>query len=998
MSFTSVLEKIFGSKSERDYKRLAPLVDEIKELRAPMKEWSDEKLQGKTDEFRRRLQEGETVDDLMTEAYAVVWETCRRLAERKVSWTVLGREVVWNMIPYDVQLIGAMVLNQGKIAEMATGEGKTLVAVFPLYLNALEGKGAHLVTVNDYLAQRDAEWMGGIYRFLGLTVGFIKNDLSPAQRREMYARDITYGTNNEFGFDYLRDNMAVRKEDLVQRGFHYVIVDEVDSCLVDEARTPLIISGPVGESSHRFGELKPLVENLVRKQTRLLNSYLADVEKVLRSGEQIDHETGLKLLRISRGGPKLPRFMKLRKEPGIQEIIRSVESEYLRDKNMWEADQELYYVIEEKQNTVDLTEKGRAEFGAHDPEFFVLPDLSVELGRIESDESLSVEEKARRVEALHRLYGERNEGIHNVTQLLKAYALFSKDDEYVIQDGKIMIVDEFTGRIMPGRRFSDGLHSALEAKEGVKIEAETQTYATITLQNFFRMYDKLSGMTGTAETEAAEFHEIYDLDVVVIPTNRPVRRVDYDDRIYRTKREKYNAIVEEVAELHELGLPVLVGTTTVEVSETLSRLFKRRGIRHNVLNAKHHKREAEIVAEAGQWGAVTIATNMAGRGTDIQLGEGVVTETGERDGRPSGLWIIGSERHESRRIDRQLRGRAGRQGDPGASRFYLSLEDDLMRLFASDRVAKVMDRMGLEEGEVITHPLITRAIEKAQIRVEQQNFSIRKRLLDYDDVMNKQREVIYSWRRELLLNEDSHKSTLELIDETIEIMLENRCPEKEPAEYWDWDGLALDVSTTFLIPLPVKEEERESMDLDTLRETLAEAAHRAYRAKVERLGPDIAGQLERHVTLRTIDEMWKDHLHELDTLRSGIGLRAYGQKDPLLEYKADSFELFQDMMDAIRRESVARFFRYELVRTPPEAASALAGGSAVKTETSAYQQAQPAGSTQAVQASAVGVAQAPRPAGQKREPRVRTQPKVGRNDPCPCGSGKKYKKCCGRNA
>ena len=995
MSFTNFLEKLFGSKTQRDYKKVSPVVEEIKELRAPMKEWSDEKLVGMTDEFRKRLEEGETGDDLMTEAYAVVWETCRRLVERKATWEVLGREVVWDMIPYDVQLIGAIVLNQGKIAEMATGEGKTLVAVFPLYLNALEGKGAHLVTVNDYLAQRDAEWMGGIYRFLGLTVGSIKNDLTPEQRREMYNCDITYGTNNEFGFDYLRDNMSVRKEDLVQRGFHYVIVDEVDSCLVDEARTPLIISGPVGESTHRFGELKPMVESLVHKQTRLLNGYLAEVEKVLRSDEPVDEETGLKLLRISRGGPKLPRFMKLRKEPGIQDIIHSVESNFLRDKNMWEADKELYFVIEEKQNSVDLTEKGQAEFGNRDSEFFVLPDLSVELGGIEEDENLSEKEKAEKIEALHRLYGERNEGIHNVTQLLKAYALFSKDDEYVIQDGKIMIVDEFTGRIMPGRRFSEGLHSALEAKEGVKIEAETQTYATVTLQNFFRMYDKLAGMTGTAETEAAEFHEIYELEVVVIPTNRPICRMDYDDRIYRTKREKYNAILEEVAELNDLGLPVLVGTTTVEVSETLSRLFKRRGIRHNVLNAKHHKREAEIVEEAGQFGAVTIATNMAGRGTDIKLGEGVVSESGEKDGRPSGLWIIGSERHESRRIDRQLRGRAGRQGDPGASRFYLSLEDDLMRLFASDRVSKVMDHMGLEEGEVITHRLITRAIEKAQIRVEQQNFTIRKRLLDYDDVMNKQREVIYDWRRELLVNEDSHGSTLELIDETVDQILEARCNERQASEYWDWKGVSLDVSTIFLLPVPVKEEDRASIGLEDLRETLSEAAHRGYRAKVERLGPELAAQLERHVTLRTIDEMWKDHLHELDTLRSGIGLRAYGQKDPLLEYKADSFELFQEMMESIRRESVSRFFRYELVQTPPVATAAMAGGAATKAEASAYEQAQSSGST--AQATMVGTQGGQPVPGRKKEPQVRAQPKVGRNDPCPCGSGKKYKKCCGRN-
>ncbi len=993
MSLTQFLESLFGSKSQRDYKKYAPLVEEVKEMRAPMKEWDDEKLKSMTPAFRQRLAEGETVDELMIEAFAVVWETCRRLAERGELWEVHGRETAWDMIPYDVQILGGMVLHRGIIAEMATGEGKTLVAVFPLYLNALAGKGAHLVTVNDYLAQRDAEWMGGIYRFLGLTVGFIRNEMSPVQRRAAYNCDITYGTNNEFGFDYLRDNMAVRREDLVQRDFHYVIVDEVDSCLIDEARTPLIISGPVGESTHRFGELKPMVENLVHKQTRLLNTYLAEAEKVIRSGEEVDRETGLKLLRVSRGGAKLPRFMKLRKEAGIQDIIRRVESDYLRDKNMWEADEELFYVIQEKENTVDLTEKGRREFGMRDPEFFILPDLSVELGEIEKDPTLGDKEKAQKIEAVHLVYGERNEGIHNVQQLLKAYALFSKDDEYVIQDGKIMIVDEFTGRIMPGRRFSEGLHSALEAKEGVKIEAETQTYATITLQNFFRMYDKLAGMTGTAETEAAEFHEIYELDVVVIPTNKPIARDDYNDQIYRTKREKYNAIVEEVATLNEMGLPVLVGTTTVEVSETLSRLFKRKGIRHNVLNAKHHKREAEIVEEAGQWGSVTIATNMAGRGTDIKLGEGVKSESGERNGRPAGLWIIGSERHESRRIDRQLRGRAGRQGDPGASLFYLSLEDDLMRLFASDRVSKVMDRMGLQEGEVITHGLVTKAIEKAQIRVEQQNFSIRKRLLDYDDVMNKQREVIYDWRRSLLVTEEGRESTLDLIEDTIDQMLDARTSPKDPPEYWDWAGLGLDMSTTFLVPLPVPEEARESIGQESLRESLLDAATRAYRAKVERLSPPIAKQLEQHVTLRTIDEMWKDHLHELDTLRSGIGLRAYGQKDPLLEYKGESFELFQLMMERIRSEAVTRFFRFELVQTPPEATAALSGGTAQKAQASAYGSAEARGGQTA---SAIGTLNPEGGPPRAPAPVVRDQPKVGRNDPCPCGSGKKFKKCHGR--
>jgi preprotein translocase subunit SecA len=1012
MALLTILEKVFKKKSERDYLRLRPVLEEIKRLRAPMAEWRDERLKGQTARFKERLAQGEMLDDLLPEAYATVWETCRRLVERKADWQVFGREQAWDMVPYDVQIIGAIALHEGKIAEMATGEGKTLVATFPLYLNSLEGKGAHLVTVNDYLAQRDAEWMGGIYAFLGASCRYIKNDMTPAQRREAYAADITYGTNNEFGFDYLRDNMAVRAEDLVQRAFHFAIVDEVDSVLVDEARTPLIISGPVGESTHRFGELKPFVEGLVRKQTRLLNSYLDEIEAAFGSGGgKIDDDTALKLLRVSRGGPKLGRFMKLCKTAGAIDAIRRAESSYMMEKALWEVDADLFYVIEEKQHSVDLSDKGREEFGHRDPDFFVLPDLAVELGQIESDPGLADTEKARRVEALHRLYAERNEGIHNVQQLLKAYTLYNKDDEYVVQDGRILIVDEFTGRLMPGRRFSEGLHSALEAKEGVQIEAETQTYATITLQNLFRMYGRLAGMTGTAETEAGEFHEIYKLDVVVIPTNVPARRDDDQDQIYRTKREKYAAIIEEIDRLHRKGLPVLIGTTTVEVSETLSRLLKRRGIRHNVLNARHHQREAEIVAAAGQLAALTIATNMAGRGTDIKLGPGVRAESGAVEGDPAGLHIVGSERHESRRIDRQLRGRSGRQGDPGRTIFYLSLEDDLMRLFGSDRIARLMDRIGLEEGEVITHPMVTKAIEKAQMRVEQHNFSIRKRLLDYDDVMNKQREVVYAWRKEALLQEDISASTLQLIEDTVDDLLEARCDRGQPADDWDWPGLSLDVTTTFLVPLPVPEAQRKTTGLDGLREALREAAVNAYRAKEQRLSPQITRQLERHVTLRTIDELWKDHLYELDILRSGIGLRAYGQKDPLLEYKSESFNLFQQMMVRARRETVTRFFRYELVAAPPRPAAPLAGGVARKADAaSAFAGAAAAATAMAAsQATAIGASPgasaaarafqtqaptaSPPPAA---EPVVRAGPKVGRNDPCPCGSGKKFKKCHGQ--
>jgi preprotein translocase subunit SecA len=992
-----VFQKLFGaflkSKADRDVKRLLPLVDQVKTHAETLRGLDDGALKGRTEEFRGRLAEGETVDDLLPEAFATVWETCRRLAERGESWSVMDQDQVWDMVPYDVQIIGGIALHQGRIAEMATGEGKTLVATMPVYLNALTGQGVHIITVNDYLAQRDSEWMGGIYEWLGMKVGSIRSQMTPEDRRTAYNCDITYGTNNEFGFDYLRDNMAVRVEDLVQREHNYAIVDEVDSVLVDEARTPLIISGPVGETKDRYGELKAPVANLVRLQTRLANDYLGEIERSFKAGDDVDDALAVKMLQVSRGAPKLPRFMKLLKEyPSAQEVITRTEAGFIRDKAMWEADQDLYYVIEEKQRSVDLTEKGHKHFNVDDPEFFVLPDLSVDLGEIEGDESLSVEEKARRVEELHKLYGERNEGIHAVQTLLKAYTLFEKDDEYVVQDGQIMIVDEFTGRIMHGRRYSDGLHSALEAKEGVTIRGETQTYATITLQNYFRMYDKLAGMTGTAETEASEFHSIYGLDVMVIPTNQPITREDRDDLIFRTKREKYNAIVDEIKRLNAKGLPVLVGTTTVEVSETISRMLRRQSIRHNVLNAKQHDREAQIVAEAGQRNAVTIATNMAGRGTDIKLGAGVLDSGDDED--VAGLQIIGSERHESRRIDRQLRGRAGRQGDPGSSQFFLSLEDDLMRLFAGiDRISALMDRMKVEEGEVITHSMVTKAIERAQKRVEGQNFSIRKRLLDYDDVMNKQREVVYSIRRDALMESDVEATLLGMVEETVEDLVAEHCDDSLPSGEWDWAGLSLAFSSTFLAQLPVEESEREDIGRNALHEQLLELARNQHRSKETRLGVDLTRQLERHVILRTIDELWKDHLHELDLVRSGIGLRAYGQRDPLLEYKSESFKLFEEMMHRARLE----------IAVAPQTDSVMAGGAARKERAVAPTAAASASGTGPSAAGAFGAGggAAEGSATQSAEGGTTVQratPKVGRNDPCPCGSGRKYKKCHGANA
>ncbi|MBE0566562.1 MAG: preprotein translocase subunit SecA, partial [Krumholzibacteria bacterium] len=926
------LENVFGKK-KRDVTRLQPLVDRIKQVRGDYAGLDDDALRAKREEFKQRHAAGESLDDLLPEAYGVVWEACRRLAERKATWVVWGTEQAWDMVPYDVQLMGGIVLHQGKIAEMATGEGKTLVAIMPLYLNSLPGRGAHLVTVNDYLARRDAEWMGGVLRFLGCSVGFILGEMTPEERRQAYACDVTYGTNNEFGFDYLRDNMVLHPEHLVHREFHFAIVDEVDSVLIDEARTPLIISGAVDKSTHQFTELNPRVLKVVRQQLKMVNDWLGDVERVMRPALQggdvdIDRETALKLLRISRGAPKNPRFAKIRQVPGVQETIQRTEESYMRDKAMWEADADLLYVVEEKHHSVDLTERGREIVAGDDKDLFVLPDLAETAGAIQGDAGLDPAEKLKRMAVIEQEYALKNETISNVDQLLKAYSLYEKDVEYVIQDGKVVIVDTFTGRLQPGRRFSDGLHQALEAKEGVTVQKETQTLATVTVQNFFRMYDKLSGMTGTAETEEAEFAGIYNLDVVVIPTHRPIARADLDDVIYKTKKEKYKAIVDEVDRMHKLGLPVLVGTTTVEVSELLSRLLRLRGINHNVLNAKQHKMEAEIVAEAGRIGAVTIATNMAGRGTDIKLAPGVL-QAPERwgsdpnltpdmhEGQVPGLQIIGTERHESRRIDRQLRGRSGRQGDPGQAIFFLSLEDDLMRLFSPERIVKVMDRLGVQEGEVITHSMVTRAIEKAQIRVETRNYEIRKHLLEYDDVVNKQREVVYGLRREALTGADLTERLRDYVDSGVRGMFAACCPEDQAPDYWDMADLALRYQGLVLAPLPLEPDEHLEAGWEALQEKLTEAALARCDAKAARLGPQIMAQLLKFVVIQVLDENWRDHLNELIMLRSGIGLRSYGQRDPLVEYKGESFRLFQDMMERMENQTVSLFFRAELAPPPP---------------------------------------------------------------------------------
>jgi len=1048
---TDFVTKIFGSKHDRDVKKIWPMVEEINQFSEQLQSLSDEELKGKTQEFKQKIKERttqleeqlnelkeefagikthglteeeraevraqkeallqqmkdireeikkieqETLNEILPEAFAVVKETCRRMVGKK--WNVCGIEIEWDMVPYDVQLVGGVVLHQGKITEMATGEGKTLVATMPIYLNALTGKGVHLVTVNDYLARRDSEWMGEIYKYLGLTVGCIQNEMDNAQRKIQYNYDITYGTNNEFGFDYLRDNMAIRAEDRVQRGYNYAIVDEVDSVLIDEARTPLIISGPVSSDiTQSYMEMKPLVEQLFRKQSSLVNKLVAEGEELLKDGKE--YEAGTKLLIAQRGSPKNKRLMKVSKEPGVKKLTQGVELDYMREKKLYELDDLLYFSIDEKENSINLNEMGRSLLSPEDQILFVIPDITEGIHEIDSDDSLSDDEKLKKKDKLYQLHAERSEKNHSISQLLKAYSLFEKDVEYVVQEDKVMIVDEFTGRLMPGRRYSDGLHQAIEAKEGVKVEGETQTFATITLQNFFRLYDKLAGMTGTAVTEAGEFWEIYKLDVVAIPTNEAVRRIDYNDMVYRTRREKYNAIIEEITRYHQAGRPVLVGTVTVEVSETISRMLKRAGIKHSVLNAKYHQQEAEIVSRAGQGGTVTIATNMAGRGTDIKLGEVVVKHprcrliTQDREDAcpyleeldcpkdvPCGLHIMGTERHEARRIDRQLRGRSGRQGDPGSTRFFLSLEDDLMRLFGSDRIASIMDRLGVQEGDVIKHSMVTKAIERAQKRVEAQNFSIRKHLLEYDNVMNQQREVIYDRRLAVLEGADLREDVLDLIKSTIEAKVEAHTSEKTYPEEWDWMGLKQDLLKTFLVDIKFEQKDIVKLTREDLKENLFKMALQIYEYKEKMLGEELMRQLERYAMLRSIDDEWKEHLYDVDQLKTGIGLRAYGQRDPLIEYKKEAFGLFMEMLQRIDEQTLELIYKLKIE------------------EKERPRREEPARQMKAIHQSAVGLGMSENQPAEEVAPGkpqpVRVGKKIGRNDPCPCGSGKKYKKCCG---
>ena len=1032
-----------------------------------------EKIYNEVDKLEKEIKDRyeEVLTEILPEAYAIVKSTARRFAQSETvevtanaldrelaadprfdfvevvggenlakaiyhnHWMAGGNEIKWDMVHYDVQLFGGVVLHQGKIAEMATGEGKTLVATLPVYLNALTHEGVHVVTVNDYLAKRDSEWNGPIYMFLGLTVDCIdKHRPNSDERRKAYACDITFGTNNEFGFDYLRDNMATSPLDLVQRGHNYAIVDEVDSVLIDDARTPLIISGPVPKGEDQmFDEYKDRVAALVRQQTTLTTNLLVEAKKKMTSEDEKEREAGeLALFRAFKGLPKSKALIKYLSEPGVKVRLQKTEEFYLQEneKNMHIATDELYFVIDEKNKSIELTDKGiDALTGTtDDPNFFVLPDVGSEMAEVEQ----KVESGELKGDAIQQTkddiltnYSVKSERVHTVHQLLKAYTLFEKDVDYIIDNGEVKIVDEQTGRIMEGRRWSDGLHQAVEAKENVKVEAATQTFATITLQNYFRMYHKLAGMTGTAETEAGEFWNIYKLDVVVIPTNKPIARIDMNDRIYRTKREKYNAVIEEIVAMVNQGRPVLVGTTSVEISELLSKMLSIRKIKHNVLNAKLHQQEAQVVAEAGRAGVVTIATNMAGRGTDIKLTP-EVKEAG-------GLAIIGTERHESRRVDRQLRGRSGRQGDPGSSVFYVSLEDDLMRMFGSERIASVMDRMGFQEGEMIEHNMISNSIERAQKKVEENNFGIRKRLIEYDDVMNQQRNLIYAKRRHALMGERIGVDITNMIYETADAIFQ------EARSANDYEGLKMDAMQTFAIELPFDEETFLRGKRDMVSNQLAEAALDSFKRRMDKLMQiadpqiqyvyetkgqmyenilipitdgkkvyniavnlkaaaethckEVVKEFEKRMLLYVIDDEWKEHLRQLDDLKQSVQNASYEQKDPLLIYKLESFHIFRSMLDALNRRAVAILLRGQIHMTEPDRVQQAMQQrrmdySKYRTQKDAVQQA----------AQASGAAAA---AGRDTRENVRPEPihadkKPRPNDPCPCGSGKKYKQCHGR--
>ncbi len=990
-------KRLAGRHYRKFLEKARPVVARINELEVSYQSLSDDQLRAKTDEFRARLKSGEALDDILPEAFATVKNAARRLVGTRAA--VCDHELDWNMVHFDVQLIGGMAIHQGRIAEMATGEGKTLVSTLPLYLNALTGRNTQLVTVNDYLARRDSEWMGHLFGFLGLSTGCIQQQMPSDLRREMYGRDITYGTASEFGFDYLRDNgMATRKEDQVQRDHWFCIVDEIDSILVDEARTPLIISGPAPiEREQPFTRIKPSVDQLVADQLRLCNNFASDAKALLEKSDATaeDRETALRrLLQVKMGNPKNKLLLRLMETPEWRKLLDKAETDYnsdFRKSDLFVLKEELFYVIDEKQHQADLSEKGRTHLRPDNPDAFVLPDLATEFSDLDRVTTLTPEEKeAHKLKSQNR-FSEISEEIHAISQLLRAYSLYEKDVEYVVSEGKVMIVDENTGRVMPGRRWSDGLHQAVEAKENVAIERETRTYATVTIQNYFRMYDKLGGMTGTAETEATEFNDIYQLNVQVIPTNKPCIRIDKNDSIFKTRRDKFNAVVREITEANKRGQPVLVGTVSVESSEVLSRMLKRANVIHTVLNAKMHAQEAEIVSRAGQRCAVTIATNMAGRGTDIKLGEGV-RELG-------GLYVIGTERHESRRVDRQLRGRCSRQGDPGLTKFFLSLEDNLMRLFLQGNLASRMMEGSMKDGEELEHPWLNRSIESAQKKVEQQNYSIRKRLLQYDDVLNQQREVIYGIRNAAIHADRAKSIIFDQVEEELVARLEAAgYDEKLGPSAAALEGLVGWCNTHFPIGLHAEDlaTTNGSADFDGKVAMILERVKKSYEVKESVEIPEALGSLERYVVINAIDKHWQEHLTEMESLRQSVGLRSYGQSDPLVEYKREAFKYFEELMIAVRVQICTGLFRSasniqvfenmlaQLSKTArvtgPDTEAAPAPRPQIRTTVSASGPAESDASPEA------------------KLPQVtirREVAKVGRNEPCPCGSGKKYKNCHG---
>ena len=912
-----ILRKIVGSKNQRELKKLWPIVQQINKIEQDLQSQPESILREKTAQWKADLAKLEDfrevqayLNKILPEAFAVVKNGARRLSGHPLS--VCDQPITWEMVHFDVQLIGGITLHNGKIAEMATGEGKTLVATLPLYLNGLTGRGVHIITVNDYLARRDAEWMGFLLQYLGLTVGCIQHDQPPYIRRQQYSCDVTYGTNAEFGFDYLRDNgLAQSTDEQVQRGHWFAIVDEVDSVLIDEARTPLIISGPVKHDSHQYDRFKPMVERLVRQQGLLLNQIASEAKALGDAGKHED--AGNLLVKLKLGQPRHRALLRMMEEPEYRRALEKAELNFFVDpqkKALFALKEELYYSIDEKSHEADLMEMGRKFLSPDDPDAFVLPDLATAFADIDQNKALSPEQRLAAKEEVQQKMDVQAQRMHNISQLLRAYCLYERDVHYMVgavhKEGeapgepKVIILDEHTGRPMPGRRWSDGLHQAVEAKEGVRIDKETQTLATITIQNYFRLYHKLAGMTGTAETEASEFHDIYKLDLLIIPTNRPVTRKDNNDKIYKTRREKYNAVISLIKERHEKGQPILVGTASVEASETLSRMMKLQKIPHQVLNAKNHRYEAEIVAGAGQKGAVTVSTNMAGRGTDIKLGQGVA-ELG-------GLFVIATERHEARRIDRQLRGRCARQGDPGESIFYISFEDQLMMNFgAAERMTKLMERMGLEDGQELEHPWLNKSVESAQKRVEQRNYTYRKRTLEFDDVLNKQRTVIYSYRNEALNTDDPHSMVTEVIEEAIPAKVVSFLDVEEGNP--DYDGLLQWVNVTFPLRLSREEAAFDSRDTKGNSAWLVSRVRDLYEMKMKSENPDEVRELERYVILTAIDRLWQEHLYSIDALRDGVHLRSFAQKDPLVEYKAEAYDLFETLMNNIQNEVLHNLFR-----------------------------------------------------------------------------------------